>query len=101
MVGSGGREHAICLALSKSSRKPKLFCAPGNAGISQLAECIDVKAEDVVGLVKWAKDHKPNLIVIGPDSPFHGLGRSPDQRRLSSIWPDPRRRPNGIKQSLH
>ena len=69
VVGSGGREHAICWALSKSKRQPKLFCAPGNAGIAPLAECLELKAEDVSGLVKWCKDHKPNMVVIGPEIP--------------------------------
>ncbi|HVZ81801.1 MAG TPA: phosphoribosylamine--glycine ligase [bacterium] len=70
VVGSGGREHALCHALSKSKRQPKLFCAPGNAGIAQLAECVPLKAEDIPGLVKWCKDHKPNLVVIGPEVPL-------------------------------
>ncbi len=70
VVGSGGREHAICWALAKSKRQPKLFCAPGNAGIAQLAECVDIKAEDIPGLVKWCKDHKPGLVVIGPEVPL-------------------------------
>jgi phosphoribosylamine---glycine ligase len=70
VVGSGGREHAICWALSKSKRQPKLFCAPGNAGIAQLAECLELKAEDVPGLVQWCKAHKPNMIVIGPEIPL-------------------------------
>jgi phosphoribosylamine--glycine ligase len=70
VVGSGGREHALCHALSLSKRQPKLFCAPGNAGISQLAQCIPIKAEDISGLVKWCKEHKPNLVVVGPEVPL-------------------------------
>ena len=70
VVGSGGREHAMCWALSNSKRQPKLFCAPGNAGIAQLAQCVEIKAEDIAGLVKWAKEHKPSLIVVGPEIPL-------------------------------
>ena len=70
VVGSGGREHALCAALAKSKRAPKLFCAPGNAGIAQLAECINLKVDDIPGLVQWCKDHKPGLVVIGPEVPL-------------------------------
>jgi len=70
VVGSGGREHAMCIALARSKRQPKLYCAPGNAGIAQLAECVPLKAEDLPGLVKWCKEHKPNLVVIGPEVPL-------------------------------
>jgi len=70
VVGSGGREHAMCWALSKSKRQPKLYCAPGNAGIAQLAQCLDIKAEDIPALVKWCKEHKPNLVVVGPEIPL-------------------------------
>jgi phosphoribosylamine---glycine ligase len=70
VIGSGGREHAMCWALSKSKRQPKLYCAPGNAGIAQLAECVEIKAEDIPGLVKWCQDHKPSLVVIGPEVPL-------------------------------
>jgi phosphoribosylamine---glycine ligase len=70
VVGSGGREHAICWALSKSNRKPKLFCAPGNAGIGSLAECLDILADDIPALVKWCNNHDPNLIIIGPEVPL-------------------------------
>ncbi len=70
VVGSGGREHAICWALAKSSHKPKIYCVPGNAGISQTSECLDIKAEDISGLLKWAKDHKPDLVVVGPEVPL-------------------------------
>ncbi len=60
----------MCWALSKSARKPKLYCAPGNAGISQLAECLDILADDIPALVKWANEHDPNLIIIGPEVPL-------------------------------
>lgn len=70
VVGSGGREHAICWALSKSKRQPKLYCAPGNAGIAQLAECVDIMSDDISSLVKWANEHEPNLVVIGPEVPL-------------------------------
>ncbi len=70
VVGSGGREHAMCWSLAKSKRQPKLFCAPGNAGISKIAQCVDIKAEDIEGLVKWCKDRKPGLVVIGPEVPL-------------------------------
>ena len=70
VVGSGGREHAICRALSQSKRNPKLFCAPGNAGIALLAECVPIQAEDISGFVKWAKEHKPGMVIIGPEVPL-------------------------------
>lgn len=70
VVGSGGREHAICWALAKSKRKPKLYCAPGNAGIAALAECLDILADDIPALVKWCNSHDPNLIIIGPEVPL-------------------------------
>lgn len=70
VVGSGGREHAICWSLSKSKRNPKIYCAPGNAGIAQIAECLDILADDIPSLVKWANEHDPNLIVIGPEVPL-------------------------------
>jgi phosphoribosylamine---glycine ligase len=70
VVGSGGREHAICWALSKSKRRTKIYCAPGNAGIAQVAECVDIMADDIPALVNWADHHDPNLIVVGPEVPL-------------------------------
>jgi phosphoribosylamine---glycine ligase len=70
VVGNGGREHTLCWALAKSSHQPKLYCAPGNAGIAQTAECVPVNAEDVPGLVKWCKANKPDLVVVGPEVPL-------------------------------
>ncbi|HTA76971.1 MAG TPA: phosphoribosylamine--glycine ligase [bacterium] len=70
VVGSGGREHAICWALAKSRHKPKIFCAPGNAGIASHAVLVDVMSDDIAGLVNWAKTYNPGLIIIGPEIPL-------------------------------
>lgn len=51
VVGSGGREHAICWKISQSPKVDKIYCAPGNAGISQIAECVDIKAMDSISLL--------------------------------------------------
>jgi len=70
VVGSGGREHALCWALAKSKKLKKLYCAPGNGGIAQIAECVDVGAEDVPAIVGFATDQKIDLVVIGPEAPL-------------------------------
>ena len=70
VVGGGGREHAICWKLSKSPKIEKLYCAPGNAGISQVAECLPVKAEDIGGICKIAKEKAIDFAVIGPEVPL-------------------------------
>ena len=70
VVGGGGREHALCWAISASPLCTKLFCAPGNAGIAQVAECIDVAAEDIVGQVALAKREKIDFVVVGPEVPL-------------------------------
>ena len=72
VVGSGGREHAICWKLSKSPKVDKIYCAPGNAGISELAECVDIKAMEFDKLVAFAKENAVDLTVIGMDDPLVG-----------------------------
>lgn len=67
VIGSGAREHALCWRLSQSPKCGQIFCAPGNAGIAQIAQCIDLKAEDVPAILNWCTEHKPDLVVIGPD----------------------------------
>ena len=64
VVGSGGREHAICWKLSKSPKVDKIYCAPGNAGIAELAECVDIKAMEFDKLVAFAKENSIDLTVI-------------------------------------
>ena len=68
VVGSGGREHALVWKIRQSKKVDKVFCAPGNAGIGRLAECVDISATDVGGLLKFARKEKIDLTVIGPES---------------------------------
>jgi len=70
VIGSGGREHALCWALAKSPKLKKLYCAPGNGGISQVAECVDIAAMDLAGIIGFAKSEKINLVVVGPEDPL-------------------------------
>jgi phosphoribosylamine--glycine ligase len=70
VVGSGGREHAIVLALSKSSHQPQLHCAPGNPGIAESATCHSTAADDVPGLVRLAQQEKIDFVVVGPEVPL-------------------------------
>ncbi len=68
VIGSGGREHAIVEALSRSPQVDKIYCAPGNAGIAALAECVKIGVEDVDALAKFAKDSDIALTVVGPEA---------------------------------
>ena len=70
VIGSGGREHAIVWRLSRDSSSPTLFCAPGNAGTAALAENVPLKADDLSGLLAWAKENRPDLTVVGPEVPL-------------------------------
>lgn len=72
IVGSGGREHAIALAVSKSPKVEKIYCCPGNAGIARIAECTDIKAMEFDKIVFHAKEKKVDLVIVGPDDPLVG-----------------------------
>ena len=72
IVGSGGREHAIAWKVSLSSRVDKIYCAPGNAGIAEIAECVNIKAMEFDKLVAFAKENAIDLTVIGMDDPLVG-----------------------------
>jgi len=67
VVGSGGREHALVWKIAQSELTEKIFCAPGNGGIAHLAECVDIKADDVFGLLEFARKEKIDLTVVGPE----------------------------------
>ncbi len=70
VVGGGGREHALVWKLRQSSRVNKIFCAPGNAGIARLASCVEIKAEDIGGLLSFARREKIDLTIVGPEAPL-------------------------------
>ena len=68
VVGSGGREHALVWKIKQSKKVEQIYCAPGNAGIGRLAECVDISVTDVKKLLKFAKRQKIDLTVVGPES---------------------------------
>lgn len=70
VVGGGGREHALCWAIGASPLCDRLWCAPGNAGIAEVAECVPVRADDVDGLVAFAQDRSVDFVVVGPEAPL-------------------------------
>lgn len=70
VIGSGGREHALVWKIAQSKLAGKIFCAAGNAGISKQAECIDIKADDIDGLLEFSRREKIDLTVVGPETPL-------------------------------
>ena len=77
LIGGGGREHALAWKLSQSERVTKLWVAPGNGGVAgefirngEPVECVPIGAEDLPLLLKFAREQKPDLTVVGPDNPL-------------------------------
>lgn len=70
IIGGGGREHAIAMSVAKSSRISKLYCAPGNAGIAQIAECVDIGVMDFDRQVAFAQEKGIDFTIVGPDDPL-------------------------------
>ncbi|MBU4311241.1 MAG: phosphoribosylamine--glycine ligase [Candidatus Omnitrophica bacterium] len=70
VVGSGGREHALAWKIAQSKKVDKIFCAPGNGGIKEIAELVNIKADDVVSLLKFAKEERIGLTMAGPEAPL-------------------------------
>jgi phosphoribosylamine--glycine ligase len=84
LVGSGGREHALAWKISRSPLLTKLYAAPGNAGIADLAECVDISADNLDGLLAFARNKAIDLTVVGPEGPLC--------RGIVNLFPD-----NGLK----
>lgn len=70
VVGGGGREHALCWAIAASPLCDAMYCAPGNAGITAVAECVDIAAEDIPAIRRFARDQAIDFVVVGPEAPL-------------------------------
>lgn len=102
VVGSGGREHAICYCVAKSEKADKIYCAPGNAGISALAECVPIGAMEFDKLVAFAKEQQIDLVIVGMDDPLVGglvdvwrqqASAHSDHARMQRSWKAPKHFP--------
>lgn len=88
VVGGGGREHAICRKLKQSPKVTQLFCAPGNGGIAQIAQCVPIKATEIEKIADFAQKEKIDLTVVAPDDPLvMGLVDMLESRKLRAFGP--------------
>ncbi len=89
IIGSGGREHALAWKLKQSKKVDKVFCAPGNAGMARLGNCINIKPEDIKGLADFAHRNKIGLTVVGPEAPLvAGIVDEFQKRKLKVFGPN-------------
>src|SRR3982751_1389564 len=88
VVGSGGREHAICWAFARSRRISNLYCASGNPGIASVAECVPIRPDDVTSLAEFAQSNAIDLTLVGPEGPLAlGIADEFARRGLAIIGP--------------
>jgi len=88
IIGSGGREHAIAWKLSKSDKVERIYCAPGNAGIAEVAECVPISEDQFEQLKKFALEQQIDLVVVGPEAPlFAGLVDVLEEAGLKAFGP--------------
>ena len=89
LVGGGGREHAIAWKLRQSSRLTALYCAPGNAGIAQMATCVDIAATNIPEMVRFAKEKEMDLVIVAPDDPLAmGMVDALQKEGIRAFGPD-------------
>ena len=89
VIGGGGREHALCRAIAASPLCDTLFCAPGNAGIAAIAECVPVGAEDIDGLVALGRERAIDFAIVGPEAPLvAGLVDALEEAGVHAFGPD-------------
>ena len=101
IVGSGGREHAIAWKVAQSPKVDKIYCAPGNAGISEYAECVDIGAMEFDKLVAFAKEKQIDLTVVGMDDPLvGGIVDAFEAEGLRVFWTEKERCDPGGIQSI-
>ena len=88
VIGSGGREHALCWAIAASPLLTKLWCAPGNPGIAQVAECVPIGVLDFPALVAFAQDNEIDLVIPGPEAPLvAGIADAMEAASIPCIGP--------------
>jgi phosphoribosylamine---glycine ligase len=88
VVGSGGREHALCWSLAASPLLTKLWCAPGNPGIAQVAQCVSIDVLDFAALIAFAQDNEIDLVVPGPEAPLAaGIADAMEEAGIPCIGP--------------
>src|SRR5438874_705800 len=89
VIGSGGREHALVWALRRNATQPlDLFCAPGNAGIAQIAECVPINVNDIAALKSFSEEARIDLNIVGPEAPLAaGIVDEFEKRGLRIIRP--------------
>jgi phosphoribosylamine---glycine ligase len=88
VIGGGGREHTLVWKIAQSPKVSKIYCAPGNAGIGELAECLPIKADDLPALIRFAQAEKIDLTVVGPEDPLtKGLVDAFEKRGLRVFGP--------------
>ncbi len=88
VVGGGGREHSICWKLRQSKELSELFCAPGNPGIAEVADCVPIAADEIGKLADFASDLKIDLTIVGPEMPLTlGIVDEFDRRGLAIFGP--------------
>jgi len=88
VIGSGGREHTLVWKITQSPKVSKVYCAPGNAGISRLAQCVNIDADSIEKLVGFAKKEKIDLTVVGPELPLsQGIVNEFNQQVLRIFGP--------------
>ena len=89
VIGSGGREHAICYKLRKSKKVKKLFCIPGNAGTKKLAENIKEDISNFEGIYKIIKEKKIDFVIVGPEEPLvNGIVDFLDKKNIKTFGPN-------------
>ena len=102
VIGSGGREHALCWAIAASPLLTKLWCAPGNPGIAQVAERVPIGVLDFPALVAFAQDNEIDLVIPGPEAPLvAGITDAMEAAVDPLHWAVPRRGTTRRQQVLH
>ena len=87
VIGSGGREHALCWKIKQSPKVKRLYCAPGNGGIAQIAECVDIKVDDVELLLQFALRKQIDLTIVGPEVSLGCRGGGCFcEKRVKNLW---------------